>query len=63
MEYNYDIPMLEANFVTTEQGTGIFDNDTGGSTVNTATGEPESAADQMKSVYEDILHYFNRHLV
>ena len=23
MEYNYDIPMLEANFVTTEQGTGI----------------------------------------
>ena len=54
-ESGEEIDLSAISEATTEQGTGIFDNDTGGSTVNTATGEPESAADQMKSVYEDIL--------
>ena len=54
-ESGEEIDLGAISEATTEQGTGIFGNDTGGSTVNTATGEPESAADQMKSVYEDIL--------
>ena len=54
-ESGEEIDLGAISETTTEQGTGIFGNDTGGSTVNTATGEPESAADQMKSVYEDIL--------
>mgnify|MGYP003114931785 FL=1 len=54
-ESGEEIDLGAISEATTEQGTGIFGKDTGGSTVNTATGEPESAADQMKSVYEDIL--------